>query len=99
HAQPGLAPHLSAIVRSPVRSRRGETVVPAINLWTGRREARALLRNASPARIEQFFAHYCRALMSGPVEFCAEWGMAFEPHLQNVYVAFRDGMPARILLR
>jgi siderophore synthetase component len=25
--------------------------------------------------------------------------MAFEPHLQNVYVAIRDGLPSRIVLR
>jgi siderophore synthetase component len=25
--------------------------------------------------------------------------MAFEPHLQNVYVAMRDGLPSRIVLR
>jgi siderophore synthetase component len=99
HARPGLAPHLSAIVRLPVPARRGEIIIPAINLWTGRCEARALLRGADAARIEEFFARYCGALMSGPVELCTEWGMAFEPHLQNVYVAFRDGMPAGIVLR
>jgi len=99
HSEPRLVPHVSAIVRPPVRPRRGEAIVPAINLWTGRCEARALLRGADAARIEEFFARYCRALMSGPVEFCAEWGMAFEPHLQNVYVALRDGMPAGIVLR
>ena len=99
HAQPRLIPHLSAIIRLPVPVRRGETVIPAINLWAGRCEARALLRGADRVRIEEFFARYCRALMSGPVEFCAEWGIAFEPHVQNVYVAFRDGMPAGIVLR
>lgn len=99
HARPGLAPHLSAIVRLPVRARRGESIVAAINLWAGRREARALLRQADAARVEEFFACYCRSLMSGPVEFCAEWGMGFEPHLQNVYVVLRDGMPAGIVLR
>lgn len=99
HVQPGLAPHLSAIVRLPVRAYRGETIIPAINLWAGRREARALLRGADAARIEEFFARYCLALMSGPVEFCTEWGMAFEPHLQNVYFVFRDGVPEGIVLR
>jgi siderophore synthetase component len=99
HAQPGLAPHLSVIVRLPVRAHGSETIIPAINLWTGRREARALLRGADAARLEEFFARYCRALMSGPVEFCAEWGMAFEPHVQNVYVVLRDGMPQSIVLR
>jgi siderophore synthetase component len=33
------------------------------------------------------------------VDFYARWGMAFEPHLQNVYVALRDGMPSRVILR
>jgi siderophore synthetase component len=37
--------------------------------------------------------------MRGMVEFYARWGMAFEPHLQNVYVALRDGTPSRIILR
>jgi len=38
-------------------------------------------------------------LMRGMVHFYARWGMAFEPHLQNVYVALRDGMPSRMILR
>jgi siderophore synthetase component len=37
--------------------------------------------------------------MRGVVDFYARWGMALEPHLQNVYVALRDGMPSRIILR
>jgi siderophore synthetase component len=96
HAEPRLAPHLSVIVRAPVRTRRGEVLVPAINLWAGRRDARRFLRAAN---VEEFFRRYCTALMSGPVELCAQWGVAFEPHLQNVYVAFRGGLPARIVLR
>jgi siderophore synthetase component len=99
HPEPRLAPHLSAIVRSPVRARPGERIVPAINLWSGPLQARDLLRGAGSARTEDFFDRYCRALMTGPVQFCAQWGMAFEPHLQNVYVAFRDGLPRRIVLR
>ena len=96
HAEPAAAPHLSAIVRAPARARPGEVLVPAINLWSGRTEIRRFLR---ADRVEKFFAAYCRALMTGPVEFCAQWGMAFEPHLQNVYVALRGGMPVRIVLR
>jgi hypothetical protein len=93
---PQAASHLSAIVRPPVRARPGERLVPAINLWTGRHEARAVLRSVP---VEKFFTRYCRALMEGPVVFYAEWGMAFEPHLQNVYVGLHDGLPARIVLR
>lgn len=96
HTDPAAALHLSAIVRPPVRPRAGERIVAAINLWAGRREARGLVRKAG---VEEFFRRYCRALMRGPVEFCAQWGMAFEPHMQNVYVALRDGLPARIVLR
>jgi siderophore synthetase component len=99
HIEPSIATHLSAIVRSPVRARRGEVIVPAINLWTGRHEAKTFLRGAGPARAEEFFNRYCRALMTGPVAFCSQWGMAFEPHLQNVYVGFRNGVPSRIVLR
>lgn len=91
-----FGPHLSAIVRAPVRARRGERLVPAINLWSGRHEARALLHGA---RSEEFFRRYCRVLMEGPVVFYARWGMAFEPHLQNVYVGLQNGLPARIVLR
>jgi siderophore synthetase component len=99
HAHPALASHLSAIIRSPVRPQPGESVMPAINLWTGRREWRALLRSAGPVRLEEFFDRYCRALMTGPVQFCTQSGIAFEPHVQNVYIAFRDGVPSRVILR
>lgn len=97
--EPALAPHLSAIIRSPVQTQPGESVVPAINLWAGRCEAQVLLQSADSVRIEEFFHWYCRALMTGPVQYCSQWGMAFEPHLQNVYVAMRDGLPRRIVLR
>ena len=93
---PRLGSHLSAIVRAPVRARTGERLVPAINLWTGPHEARALLGGVP---LEKFFARYCRVLMEGPVVFYAQCGMAFEPHLQNVYVGLRDGLPARTVLR
>jgi hypothetical protein len=99
HTQTALAPHVSAIVRSPVPKRPAETLVPAINLWAGRGEAQILLQSADFARIEEFFHRYCRALMTGPVQYCSQWGMAFEPHLQNVYVVMRNGLPSRIVLR
>jgi siderophore synthetase component len=99
YPHPALSPHLSAIVRSPVRPQRNEALVPAIDLWGGRHRAKELLSEAERRRIEEFFARYCRVLMEGPVQFCVEWGMAFEPHLQNVYVGLRDGLPSRIVLR
>jgi len=93
---PRFGSHLGAIVRQPVKARSGERLVAAINLWTGPQEARALLRRVP---LEKFFARYCRVLMEGPVVFYAKGGMAFEPHIQNVYVGLRNGLPARIVLR
>jgi siderophore synthetase component len=94
HKQQGN--HLSAIVRPPVKARAGEVLVPAINLWSGPHRAREVLKRV-PA--EKFFTRYCRVLMEGPVRFYTECGMAFEPHIQNVYIGLRDALPARIVLR
>jgi len=84
--------HLSAIVRPPVKP----GAVPAINLWTGPHQARDVLKRVP---VEEFFTRYCRVLMEGPVRFYTECGMAFEPHLQNVYVVLRHGLPVRTVLR
>ena len=99
HAEPSIGMHLAVIVRAPVRRRAGEIVVPALNLWCGPRQARTLLDLRRPEDAYAFFRVYCRVLMRGVVDFYARWGMAFEPHLQNVYVALRDGMPSRMILR
>jgi siderophore synthetase component len=99
HADSLIGTHLSAIVRSPVPQRAGEIVIPALNLWSGYGRAVSLLGLRDPDQACQFFRAYCRILMRGPVEFCTRWGLAFEPHLQNVLVAIRDGMPVRMILR
>jgi siderophore synthetase component len=99
HAEPLVGMHLAGIVRAPVCRRAGEIVVPALNLWCGPRQARTLLGLRRPEHAYAFFRVYCRVLMGGVVGFYARWGMAFEPHLQNVYVALRDGMPSRMILR
>jgi siderophore synthetase component len=99
HAEAVSGMHLAAIVRAPVRRRAGEIVVPALNLWCGPRRARTLLELRHPEGACSFFRVYCRVLMRGVVAFYARWGMAFEPHLQNVHVALRDGMPSRMILR
>ncbi len=99
HAEPFIGPHLAVIVREPVRRRAGEIVVPALNLWCGPRQARTMLDLRRLEQAYAFFRAYCRVLMSGLIDFYARWGMAFEPHLQNVYVALRDGMPSRVILR
>jgi siderophore synthetase component len=99
HADTLVGMHLAAIVRAPVRRRPGEIVVPALNLWCGPRQARTLLDLRRPDDADAFFRAYCRVLMRGVVDFYARGGMAFEPHLQNVYVALRAGMPSRVILR
>ena len=99
HTEPFIGTHLAVIVRAPVCPRAAETVVPALNLWCGPRQARTLLDLRRREHAYAFFRAYCRVLMRGVVAFYARWGMAFEPHLQNVYVALHDGMPSRIILR
>jgi siderophore synthetase component len=99
HADPLIGMHLAAIIRAPVKPRVGEVVAGALNLWCGPRQARTLLDLRSRESAYAFFRAYCRVLMRGVVDFYARWGMAFEPHLQNVYVAIRDGMPSRMVLR
>ena len=99
HDAPRLGTHLAAIVRSPVPRRAGDVVIPALNLWVGPRSARGLPDLSRACLAYEFFRAYCRALMSGPVNFYTRWGMALEPHLQNVYVVLRNGMPSRIVLR
>ena len=99
HVAPRMGTHLAAIVRSPVPQRAGDVVISALNLWVGPRGARGLPDLGRPGRACEFFRAYCRALMRGPVDFYTRWGMALEPHLQNVYIVLRDGMPSRIVLR
>jgi siderophore synthetase component len=98
HAESLIGTHLAVIVRAPVRPRGAEIVVPALNLWCGPRRARTMLDLRRREHAYAFFRVYCRMLMRGMVDFYAR-GMAFEPHLQNVYVALRDGMPSRMILR
>jgi siderophore synthetase component len=99
HAESFIGTHLGVIVRAPVRPRAAEIVIPALNLWCGPRQARTLLDLRHPEQAYAFFRTYSSVLMRGVVDFYARWGMAFEPHLQNVCVALRDGMPSRMILR
>lgn len=99
HADPLIGMHLAMIVRVPVCPRASEIVIPALNLWCGPRQARTMLDLRDREHAYAFFRVYCRVLMRGMVDFYARWGMAFEPHLQNVYVALRNGMPSRMILR
>jgi IucA / IucC family/Ferric iron reductase FhuF-like transporter len=99
YVEPRIGSHLSAIVRAPIPARAGEVVVPALSLWSGPCRARTLVSRRRPEHAYEFFRAYCRVLMRGPVDFYARRGMAFEPHLQNVHVGLRAGMPSRIILR
>jgi len=94
-----LAPHLSAIVRAPIRLRGQEVAVPAIELWTGREVAMDFLRNANHGSVCRFFRNYCRTLLKGPAQFLLRFGLAFEPHLQNAIVVFQGGTPRKLILR
>lgn len=98
-ADAGIAPHLSAIARAPVRTQRGEKAIPAIDLWTGRELALALLRGARRDQINAFCRAYARIMMWGPVLLALRFGLAFEPHLQNSIIVMRKGLPARLVLR
>ena len=89
-----LAPHLSAIIREPVRVGKDEVAIPAIELWTGRELALSFAGQAS-----RFFREYCRVLLTGPVRFLLQYGLAFEPHLQNTIIVFRGRKPRRLVLR
>jgi siderophore synthetase component len=99
HADAFVGTHLAMIVRAPVRAAASEIVVPALNLWCGPQQARTMLDLRDREHAYAFFRVYCRVLMHGMVDFYARRGMAFEPHLQNVYVVLRNGMPSRMILR
>jgi siderophore synthetase component len=95
-----LAPHLSAIVRAPIRlGSHREHALPAIELWTGRELAKDFLRGSKPTGVTRFFRDYCQVLMRGPFCFLMRYGLAFEPHLQNSVIVFRGRKPARLILR
>lgn len=94
-----VASHLAAIIRAPVPRRAGETVIPAIELWTGRQRAGELLQSTERKAVERFFRSYCRALWTGPLHFLALFGIAFEPHLQNTLIVLRGNDPVRLVLR
>jgi hypothetical protein len=94
-----VAPHLSAIVRAPIRVAAREHTVPAIDLWTGRETAGIFLRDAKVEEVNRFFRSYCQVMLRGPLSFLLRFGLAFEPHLQNSVIVFRGGKPARLILR
>jgi siderophore synthetase component len=99
HCDPTIGTHMSMIVRGPVPKYGTDLVVPALNLWMGYREAWKYLRVHMSVAAEDVFAAYCRVLMRGPIEFFVCFGIALEPHLQNVLVWIRDGMPHGIVVR
>jgi siderophore synthetase component len=94
-----IGSHLAAIIRSPLPQRADDVLIPALLLWTNSKLAGALLQLADHEQAYDVFLAYCRILMSGPVEFYARWGLAFEPHLQNALIRIRGGWPTGLVLR
>jgi hypothetical protein len=99
HVVDGVSPFLSCIVRAPPAARRGETLYPAIELWTGRCRAGEAFGVSGRDTAEDLMAHYARALLSGPCLAWAIHGFGFEPHLQNTLVRIREGIPIGVTLR
>jgi len=98
-ADPRFSAHLAAIVRPPIRVGAAERALPAIDLWTGRETAAALLSGADADDVNAFFERYCATLLTGPVAFLFHFGLAFEPHLQNSVIVFRGREPVRLIIR
>jgi hypothetical protein len=99
HVVPGVSPFLSCIVRSPPRVADGESLHPAIDLWTGRCRAASVFDIDGRDAAEELMAKYALALLAGPVLAWANYGFGFEPHIQNVSIRVRGRMPFGITLR
>jgi siderophore synthetase component len=93
-----LAPHVSAILRTPIPI-GGHEILPAVDLWYGPTSAVAMWSNLTDAELQECWYRYCCVLIEGPVKLLIQYGIAIEPHLQNVYVEFRDRVPHRIIVR
>lgn len=94
-----IGSHLAAIVRSPLPARADINVVPALMLWSAPHLAEELLQLEKGGAAVDFFRGYCRLVMRDPVEWHAQWGISFEPHLQNSLIEIHAGRPVRLLLR
>jgi siderophore synthetase component len=46
-----------------------------------------------------FLARYCDCLFSALFALLSRWGIALEPHGQNLLMVLRDGLPVRLLYR
>lgn len=99
HLADGVSPYLSLIVREPLSLIPGETIHPAIDLWSGREAARWVFDIESCDLACALMSAYARALLTGPVVAWLAFGIAFEPHVQNTYVRVRDRSPVGIVLR
>lgn len=99
HVVPGIGPHVSAIVRAPLSAPPGETIIAAINLWTGPGLASSIFGLAPGADPHAFIYGYARLLFGAALLPWLRGGLAFEPHLQNTYVRVREGEPVAMVLR
>ena len=98
HSEPFIGTHLAVIVRAPVCARAAETIVPALNLWCGPRQARRYWTSVVGSTCT------CSSASTAACS-CAAWstsmhgGHGLRTTPAKVYVALRDGMPSRVILR
>ena len=93
-----LAPHVSGILRTPIPNETNG-ILPAVDLWYGPAAAVTLWSNLTDAELQDCWYKYCLMLIEGPVKLLLHHGIAIEPHLQNVYVKFRNWVPDKIIVR
>jgi hypothetical protein len=99
HPDPVIGRHVSAIVRAPVPTVAGTSLISALQLWASATTATSILALEHPGAVYEVFERYCMLLMRGPVELYWRYGLAVEPHVQNTLVRIRDGIPVSIVLR
>jgi siderophore synthetase component len=107
------AASLAAIIReSPERhAGEGEVALPVAALaarspLTGRALLADVLDELASTRgcsrsesAAHFLASYCECMLPALLTLLSRWGVALEPHGQNVIVVLRAGVPARLLYR
>lgn len=113
-ANVGIRAHcLGAILREdPAQNMRsGDVALPAATLMaqnplTGNCVFKDLLKELShsscletPELIEEWFSALGRLLFVPASALLARWGIALEPHPQNVVLVLRNGMPHKVFVR
>ena len=101
HSDPLVGTHLAAIIREPVAYAPSddELVIPALALWMPPRLADHIWQIDKASEAVELFRRYCDVIMRGPIVAYANWGLAFEPHLQNSLIMLRGNQVERLILR